>query len=130
MVSVVGEKRKKRSKALDFLLLLGASLFVAAASTAAFWAADEHRINPACVFGAGTAVIFFLVVGWGYRRKFRDPVFVSFFLAWLLVHVVVYLLVLVYLGFVWYLPIVLLELWIGYTLAIWQFGPPPDKGIR
>lgn len=129
MVNAVGEQ-KKRSKTLDFLLLLGASLFVAAASTAAFWLADEHHINPAWLFAAGAAVIFFLVVGWGYRRKFRDPVFVSFFLAWLIVHVAVYLLVLGYLGFLWYLPIVVLELWIGYTIAIWQFGHPPDRSIR
>ena len=71
-----------------------------------------------------------MVVGWGYRRKFRDPVFISFFVAWTLIHVLVFLLVLAYLGFLWYLPIMVLELWVGYTIAIWQFGPPPDKGIR
>ena len=125
-----GEERKKRSKTLDFLLLIVASLCVAAVSAAAFWVADDNHINPAWLFGAGAAVIFFLVVGWGYRRKFRDPVFVSFFLAWLLIHVAVYLLVLGYLGFPYYLPIVVLELWIGYAIAIWQFGPPPDRGIR
>src|SRR6266404_7945151 len=124
MVSAVGEERKKRSKTLDFLLLLGASLFVAAAGTAAFWVADEHHVNPAWLLGAGTAVLFFAVVGWGYRRKFRDPVFVSFFFVWLLLHVAIYLLVLGYLGFLYYIPIVVLELWIGYTIAIWQFGPP------
>jgi hypothetical protein len=128
MDNAVGDGRKKRSKALDFLLLIGASLFVAAASAAAFWVADARHINPAWLFGAGAALIFFLVVGWGYRRKFRDPAFVSFFLAWTLLHVLVYLLVLVYLGFLWYLPIMVVELWIGYTIAIWQFGPPPDKG--
>ena len=130
MADALGEERKKRSKMLDFILLLSASLLVAAASTAAFWVADEHHISPAWLFGAGAAVIFFLVVGWGYRRKFQDTVFVSFFLAWLLVHVAVYLLVLGYLGFLYYIPIVVLELWVGYTLAIWQFGPPPDRGIR
>jgi hypothetical protein len=79
MVSAAGEEGKKRSKTIDFLLLLGASLFVAAGSTAAFWVAGEHHINLAWLFGAGAALIFFLVVGWGYRRKLRDPVFVSFF---------------------------------------------------
>jgi hypothetical protein len=130
MVNAVGEEGKKRSKTLDFLLLLGASLFVAAASTAAFWVADEHHISVAWLFAAGAALIFFLVVGWGYRRKFRDPAFVSFFLVWALLHVLVYLLVLAYLGFLWYVPIMVLELWIGYTIAIRQFGPPPDQGIR
>ena len=130
MVSVIGDERKKRRKAIDFLLLLGASLFVAAGSTAAFWVADERHINPAWLFAGGAAVIFFLVVGWGYRRKFREPVFVSFFLVWMLVHVAAYVLVLGYLGFLWYIPIVVLELWVGYMIAIRQFGPPLHRGIR
>ncbi len=112
------------------MLLLGASVLVAAVSTTAFLLADERHINPAWLLAAGAALIFFLVVGWGYRRKFRDPTFVSFFLSWTLVHVLMYLLVLAYLGFLWYLPIVVLELWVGYTIAIRQFGPPADKGIR
>jgi hypothetical protein len=52
-----------------------------------------------------------------------------FFVAWTLLHVLVYLLVEAYLGFLWYVPIGAFELWIGYTVAIWQFGPPPDEGI-
>jgi hypothetical protein len=35
-----------------------------------------------------------------------------------------------YLGLFYYPPIVVVELWIGYMIAIWQFGPPPDRGIR
>ncbi len=115
---------------LDLFLLLGASLCVAVVGTAAFWMAHEYHVDPAWLFGAGAAILFFVVVGWGYRSKFRDPAFVSFFLAWTLIHVLLYLLVLAYLGFLWYIPIAVLELWIGYTIAIWQFGPPPDKGIR
>jgi hypothetical protein len=130
MDSAVGKEKKKRGKALALLFLVGAGLIVAAAFTAAFWMADEHHISSGWLFAAGAALIFFLVVGWGYRRKFRDPVFVSFFLAWTFIHLLVFLLVLAYLGFIWYLPIMVLELWIGYTIAIWQFGPPPDKGIR
>jgi hypothetical protein len=95
MANALGEEGKKRSKT-DFVLLLAASLFVAITGTAAFWMADEHSVNPTWLFAAGAAVLFFLVVGWGYRRKFRDPSFVSFFLAWLLVHVAVYLFVLIY----------------------------------
>ena len=124
MGNVVGEGTKKRNKVLDFFLLLGAGLFVAVVITAAFWVADERHVSPAWLFGAGAAVIFFAAVGWGYRRKFRDPAFASFFVAWTLLHVLVYLLVLAYLGFLWYIPIAVLELWIGYTIAIWQFGPP------
>jgi flagellar basal body-associated protein FliL len=47
MDSVAGEERKKRSKALDILLLVGASLLVAAVATAGFWLADKLHVDPA-----------------------------------------------------------------------------------
>jgi uncharacterized membrane protein len=130
MDNVLGSGVKKRSRAVDMLLLIGAALLVAGLSTGAALLSLAYNISPAWLLAFWVAVIFFLVVGWGYRRKFRDPAFASFFVAWTLVHVLVYLLVLAYLGFPWYLPIAVLELWVGYTIAIWQFGPPPDKGIR
>jgi hypothetical protein len=40
------------------------------------------------------------------------------------VHVAVFLLVLGWLGFLYYLPFLIVELWIGYSVAIWLFGPP------
>jgi hypothetical protein len=60
----------------------------------------------------------------------RGPSFRVFFAAWTLVHSLVFILVLDYLGFPWYIPIAVVELWIGYAVAIWRFGLPPDRGIR
>jgi hypothetical protein len=104
MVNATGEERKKRSKALDFFLLLVASLCAAAAIPAAFFAAKKHHINPEWMFGAFAAVLFFPVVGWGYRSKFRSAAFLAFFLSWTLVHTTVFVLVLDYLGFLYYPP--------------------------
>jgi len=120
----------RRKRLVDRLTLLGAALLLIAVGGSAFLLADKYHVSKAWVFGAWAAVFFFVIVGWGYRRKFRDPAFVSFFVAWTLVHVFLYLLVLEYLGFPWYIPIAVLELGVGYTVAISQFGPPPDKGIR
>ena len=127
---VKSPKERRGKRLLDRLALLGCALIFIAVMLAAFWLANKYRVQKAWVFGAGAAVSFFVFVGWGYRRKLRDPTFLSFFAAWTLVHVLVYLLVLAYLGFPWYIPIAMVELWVGYTIAIWQFGPPPDKGIR
>jgi phosphotransferase system glucose/maltose/N-acetylglucosamine-specific IIC component len=113
---------------LDFLFLAGSALFVAALLTASFWMADKYNINQAWLFAAQAAVFFFAAVGWGYRKKFRSPAFVRFFLAWLLLHVTLYLLVLGYLGLLYYVPFVVVEVWIGYALAIWLFGPPQARG--
>ncbi len=123
-------KTTRGKRLLDRLALLVCALLLIAVGGSAFLLADKHHVSEAWVFGAWAALFFFLYVGWGYRRNFRNPAFMSFFVAWTLLHVVVYLLTLAYLGFLWYVPIVVLELWIGYTVAISQFGPPPDKGIR
>ena len=120
----------KGRRLVDRLALLGCALLVIVVGGSAFLLADKYHISEGWVFGAWSAVFFFLIVGWGYRRRFRDPAFVSFFAAWTLVHALVYILVLAYLGFLWYVPIAVLELWVGYTIAIWQFGPPPDKGTQ
>ena len=112
------------------MLLVGASLVVAVIGVASFWLADHYHIGPVWVFAAPVAAIFIAVVGWGYRRLFRSPEFLLFLSAWMSVHVAVALLVTFFLGFVYYIPAVMLELWIGYILAILWFGPPPDKGIR
>jgi phosphotransferase system glucose/maltose/N-acetylglucosamine-specific IIC component len=130
VMSIDNSKPTKGKRLLDRLALLGCALLVIAVGGSAFLLANKYHVNAAWVFGAWAAVFFFLIVGWGYRRKFRDPAFVSFFAAWTLVHALVYVLVLAYLGFPWYIPIAVLELWVGYTIAIWQFGPPPGKGIR
>jgi hypothetical protein len=115
---------------LDRLALLGASLLFIAVGGGVFLWADKHHINDAWVFAGSASLTFLGIVGWPFRSKFRLPNFVAFFVAWLLLHVAIFLLVLGYLGFLYYVPIVVLELWIGYTLAIWPFGPPPDRPLR
>jgi hypothetical protein len=70
MASAVGEEGKKRSKTIDFLLLLGASLFVAAGSTAVFWVADGHHINLAWLMH--TKSFHPLRVWWLVRMNCRD----------------------------------------------------------
>ncbi len=121
---------KKCSKVADFLLLVVTAILVAVVGTGAFWAADTYHLNAAWIFAVGSAVGFFVVVGWGYRSRLRSPAFAVFFGTWTLVHVIVFLAVLAYLGIGYYLPVVTVELFVGYTFAIWQFGPPTDKAIR
>jgi hypothetical protein len=123
-------RRKLRTRRMDIVLLIGSSILVAAMGVGLFWLSDSLHVSPAWLFGIVTAFLFFLVVGWGYRSLFRSQAFIAFFATWTVVHVATLLLVLAYLGFSYYVPIVTLELWLGYAIAIWWFGPPPDKGIQ
>lgn len=80
-------KTTRSKRLLDRLALLGFALLLIAVVGSAFLLADRYRVSKGWVFAAWAAVLFFLVVGWGYRSKFRNPFFISFFVAWTLVHV-------------------------------------------
>ena len=108
----------------DLLLLLLSAVLLVVVLTSSFWIAGERHINPAWVFAAWGGLLFFVVVGWGYRRNFKSLNFCFFFLGWMVTHIWVFLLVLAYLGFLYYLPFLMIELWIGYAVALRLFGPP------
>ena len=116
-----------RKSLLDRLALLGAALLLIGTGGAAFVLADKYHISDAWIFAGCASLTLFAIVGWPYRSQFRNPTFVKFFVVWLLVHVFVFLLVLGYLGLLYYFPFLALELWIGYAIAIRLFGHPPGR---
>jgi hypothetical protein len=121
MANALGKRKAERNRLVELVLLFVIGVPV---SVLLFWVADELRLGTYSAFGAFVGLVFLWAVGRGYRSKFGDPAFIAFFIAWLAVHVTVFLLVLKYLGFLYYYPVVLLEAWVGYTLAIQRFGPP------
>lgn len=126
MDNVLGNGKRKRSRALDLLLLIGAGVVVAAVGTAAFWIADNHHAAVG-LLAACVAIGFFIIIGKTYGvGKLKSLPFAAFSMVWLLVHVCVFLLVFGYLGFLYYLPILVAELFVGFMAAIWLFGPPAN----
>lgn len=125
MENAPGKQKAERNRLVELVLLVVVGLPV---SFLLFWLADELALGPDWAFGVGMGLVFLWVVGRGYRSKLRDPAFIAFFTAWLVIHIAVFLLVLRRLGFLYYIPLVPLELWVGYYVAILRFGPPsPSK---
>jgi hypothetical protein len=77
-MSIDSSKATRGKRLIDRLALLGAALLVIAVGGSAFLLADKRHVSKSWVFGTWAAVFFFLIVGWGYRRKLRDPAFLSF----------------------------------------------------
>jgi hypothetical protein len=121
MANALGRRKAERNRLVELVLLFVIGVPV---SVLLFWVAEELRLGTDSAFGAGMGLVFLWAVGRGYRSKFRDPTFISFFLAWLAIHITIFLLVLRYLGFLYYIPFAALELWAGYHVAIQRFGPP------
>jgi len=130
MDSVAGEPVRRLNKSLDRLLLAVSGVVVAAAGFVVFWIADYQRITSWLLAGCA-ALGFLVIIGRTYGiRKFKSASFASFAALWLVVHVCAFLLVVDYLGLLFYLPFLFVELWVGFMIAIWRFGSPSDrKGV-
>jgi hypothetical protein len=86
--------------------------------------ADKLQIDLLWIFGAWRSLAFIASVGWSLRYLFRSASFIVFFLAWLVLHLVCCLFVVAFLQWLYWIPALGLELWIGYSAAFWLFGMP------
>jgi hypothetical protein len=115
------------NRRLDLLALFGASLLVGGIGVGAFLAADKYHVDATWVFVILLSIGFFAGVGWDYRREFRSPTLVLFFVAWLLLHSLIFVLVVGLLSWLYYVGAVFLELFAFYASAFWLFGLNPPK---
>jgi FtsH-binding integral membrane protein len=111
----------------DYLALLGSALLLIALGTGSFLLADKYHIYVLWIFLGWMSLLFFVVVGSSFRRQFKSASFVLFFLVWMLTHLLIYTIFLIYSSWFYWLLILPIELWIGYTVAYARFGLPPDQ---
>jgi hypothetical protein len=127
MDNALGREMKKRGRVVDMLLLLGTALLVAGLSTGAALVSEAYHISPAWLLAFWAGVGFLMIIGKTYGvRDLKSPRFAAFSAAWLVIHICVFLLVLAYLGFLYYLPFLVAELFLGFMAAIWLFGRPAN----
>ena len=116
---------KKRSKVVDVLLLIGTGLLVAGLSTGAALISEASHVSPAWLLSFWAGVGFLGVIGKTYGlRKVRSSRFAAFSSAWLVIHVFLFFFVGGHFGFLYYFPVLVAELFLGFITAIWLFGPP------
>jgi hypothetical protein len=113
--------------ALDRLWMLASAFALIAICFAVFWVGELYHVSPAWYFMGVMALGFIATAGWDLRSKFKSPAFILFFLAWLAIHLVVVALAIGYLAWLYWIPVVLFEMWVGYTVAVMLFGLPPHR---
>jgi hypothetical protein len=124
-------RREKHSGGLqDGLLLVVSSLAACGVIVGAFVFTEEYHLNPMWVFLPGISLGFFAQVGWGYRREFRSVRFSLFFFCWLLINVFVFLFVVATLGWLYWIPTLVVEVLLFYLTAYWLFGLLPPLRPR
>src|SRR5258708_39453253 len=113
---------------LDYLALLGSALLLIGLGAGWFRLADKYHVYVLWIFLGWMSLLFFVVVGRNFRRQLRSTSFVLYFLTWLLLHLLIYTFFLLYSSWFYWLLVLPIELWIGYTAAYALFGLPHDQG--
>lgn len=112
----------------DKALLVVAALVLAALGFFSFLVSDKYHVRPAWVFAFWLSVGFVAIIGRSLRARFRQLRFVLFFGGWLLVHVLVMLVAMSLLTH--WIPVIGIELLIGYALTFRMFGLPSNEEIE
>ncbi len=92
----------------------------------AFWLADDYHVNPIWLFFAFNSIGFILVVVRKFHTHPKTFLFVGYFVLWLVVHGIVVVVLMGWVPFLYWLPIIGLELFVGYLAAYRLFGLPPE----
>ena len=117
-------------KYLDRLWLIGAALLVIVVGGSGFLLADKYHIDSVWVLLAWVSIGFFAGVGWDFRAQFRSMRFISFFVAWLLLHLLIFVLVVSRFGWLYWLAALFLELFFFYATAELLLGLKPPLRRR
>ena len=93
----------------------------------AFWLADNYKLSPAWVFFALNSIGFVVVVGRKFQSYSKTLQFVSFLAVWLIFHAAIMVALTDWVPVVFWLPLIGIELFIGYLAAYLLFGLPPNE---
>jgi hypothetical protein len=120
--------RRQRSRILDMFYLVGAAVLSVVLVTGASIVAEIYHVNPLWVVLSVISVVFFAGAREDYRKEFRSPRFLAFVCGWVVINVIVFIAFLGLFGWLWLIPVLLLEQFLFYMTAYWFFDvPPPSK---
>ena len=106
-----------RSGWKDSLLLISVAILVCVGGVGSFLMADSFKVNDKWIV-IGLNSIGFIAIIWGRFKTFSPrPSVVFFFMAWLVIHGFLAFLLSLYLPFLYWIPIYMLEFAIGFRVA-------------
>ena len=106
-----------RSRVFNSFLLLAAGIIVVAIGEPSFFAADRYHVSVMWVFCFWMSIVFLAVIIPDFKTHLKSFAFASFLAAWLMVHITIFALFLLYFGLLYWAIIVPFELAAGYVAA-------------
>lgn len=123
-------KHSIRKGIVDSCVLVGSALAVCILGGSAFLLADLYHISPLWILVSLISVVFFAGAKEEYRKQFHSARFVAFVCGWVVVNAAVFMFVLGLFGWLWLIPVLIVEQVLYYMTAYWIFGLRPPLGAR
>jgi hypothetical protein len=124
-----GDSSAKKTRARqwqDKILLVAAAFAVCIGGGAAFWFAEDYHVNPAWVFFAWNSMLLVPLVWGDFRSLLKRPSFFIFLFGWMVLHGLTIVGLMRWVDAVYWIPILGVELFIGYFAAYSLFDVPPE----
>lgn len=113
-----------RSGCLDKFILVVVALGVCISAVGSFLLAEYYHVNYAFVFFAWNSILLLPIVGSDFRKQLRKPSFMIFFLGWMVIHGFTIVGLTKWADGVYWIPVIFLELFVGYFIAYFFFDVP------
>jgi hypothetical protein len=92
-----------------------------------FLLGELYHISPDWLFLSWNSIGMSLILWKGFRRHFKNASFTAFFLLWMAVHGTVVVLLMRWVRMLYWIPLMALELFVGFLAASLLFGIVPDR---
>ena len=115
-----------RNKIVDLFFLIGTAVIVCVIGGGAFVIAELRHMNPLWVFFSLISIGFLAGAWEDYSKELKSLRFSLFVLAWLAINIEVVVMVLPF-GWLYLIPVLLLEQFPFYMSAYWIFGIEPRR---
>ena len=126
-MSNLEKQRPLNNNILDKALLLTLALLTCALLIVGLWLADRHQVNSIWILLVWNSIGLIAAVGWGFRKHWKKPSFILFFLAWMAGHAVLITFLMGWVSLPYWLLAIGVEFFIGYLVANLFFGFRPDS---
>lgn len=111
----------------DRVRLVGTAMLVCVIGVAAFVAGEIYHISPVWLFLSWNSIGLLLILGKGFRDHFKKAQFTAFFLLWMAAHGTVVVLLMRWVRMIYWVPLMGIELFVGFLAANLLFGIQPDR---
>lgn len=120
------DTRRKKGKFSDLFSVIAVAVLLVVAFVGGGLFVHAHGVSDSWIFIGMVCVGLAILFGWQVRPLFKRRLFLPYFVVWIIAETVGITRAIRDYGTVAALPVMLILIFLGYTLTFWLFGVPPN----